>query len=357
MANFDSNTVKQKASDLGAHLVGIAAASSFNLSLPGTNTGSHAGNIASNTTSGLPILADNPMSRTRMGQSNRIGLDNIVEGAKSAIVIGVRLLWAMSRLKRADSREAHYTGELILTRVEEIAMELVWHLEEMGYPSMPVPASYSRSQQLDQLEHGPVSLPHLAVAAGLGTLGFNQMLLTPQYGPRVVLGAVVTTAELTPDPRIETALCPGESCGRCMLACPGDAIGRWEMNVEKCRPFSSPYGYQFVRGHAQRIAEEQDSEQQLEMIRSKDTFMIWQSMLRGVGVLTGCTRCYDVCPVGSDYEEHLSESEKAIPESTDEKVNRLDRYRELVHNGLNAPDYEANRAWIGKSGNEEINSQ
>ncbi len=54
-------------------------------------------------------------------------------------------------------------------------------------------------------------------------------------------------------------------------------------------------------------------------MRHPDTLMIWQSMLRGVGIYSGCTRCYDVCPVGADYETHLRSVQEEIAEATDEK--------------------------------------
>jgi len=68
-----------------------------------------------------------------------------------------------------------------------------------------------------------------------------------------------------------------------------------------------------------------DPQARLERIQSMDTFMIWQSMLRGVGVYSGCTRCYDVCPVGAAYETHLREVQAGIPEETPEKHERLRR--------------------------------
>lgn len=345
MAEITSEEVKRKARELGAHLVGIASAEEINKNFPepDRNSGPAERKPAA--------LHEDPLSRTRIGKARPKSLEPILHGAKSAIVLAMRLLWGMSRLRRWDSREAHYTGELILSKVDEISLALVWFLEERGYPSIVVPASYSRSQQIDQLNQGPVSLPHLAVEAGLGTLGLNLMLLTPEYGPRVVLGAVVTTAELEPDRRIETALCLGESCGRCLLACPGNAIGHWEMEVEKCRPYSSPYGYQFVREHARRILEEKDPSRRMELVKSMDTFMIWQSMLRGVGVLTGCTRCYDVCPVGADYQERLEQVEEEIPESTPEKEEKLRRIRLEAASGCRPEQYEKNRRWIGIEAN------
>jgi ferredoxin len=251
----------------------------------------------------------------------------------------------MSREPGWDNRNVHYAGELALTRMEDLSYELGRFLEDHGAPSLMTPSAYSRSHQVEVAGRA-LSLPHLAVEAGLGTLGLNLQLLTAEFGPRVILGAVVTRAVLAPDrPRAE-ALCLGEACGRCLLACPGDAIGRWALALERCAPYSSPYGYHFVQAHVDRILSASDPAIRQERVAGTDTFMIWQSMLRGVGVYTGCTRCADVCPVGADYDLHLRDVQETIPEATAEKAARLGGYRAAA-----GPEADAARApqarWIG----------
>jgi ferredoxin len=61
------------------------------------------------------------------------------------------------------------------------------------------------------------------VAAGLGEIGWSKVFLTRRFGPRVRLHAILTEAELRPDPLIE----PGSLCTRCMACvegCQADAI-------------------------------------------------------------------------------------------------------------------------------------
>lgn len=57
-----------------------------------------------------------------------------------------------------------------------------------------------------------------AVAAGLGRLGWSGNLLTPEYGAAVLLGTVLTSAKLRPDPLCEENPC--DRCGLCTLVCP-----------------------------------------------------------------------------------------------------------------------------------------
>jgi epoxyqueuosine reductase QueG len=304
--------VKARARELGADLVGIASARA---------------------------LAEHPVP----GCPNTP--EAILRGARSVVVVARRLLWGMAREPGWDNRNVHYAGELALARVEDLTYEVGRFLEDHDFPSLITPSAYSRSHQVE-IAGTVLSLPHLAVEAGLGTLGLNLQLLTPEFGPRVILGAIVTQAELAPDRRGPRALCLGEACGRCLRACPGDAIGHFALDLGRCAPYSSPYGYHFVQQHVERILDTPDPAQRMARIQDTDTFMIWQSMLRGVGVYTGCTRCADVCPVGADYEAHLGEVQAEIPEATPAKDDRL-RGLQSGPARAAAPGLSLHARWIG----------
>jgi epoxyqueuosine reductase len=72
---------------------------------------------------------------------------------------------------------------------------------------------------------------------------------------------------------------------------------------------------------------------------------IFQAMLRGSGIITGCRRCADVCPVGDDYETLLKKWVDEIPEETPGKLRRL----EAMVAEATLPDiYEKQRRWIGE---------
>jgi epoxyqueuosine reductase QueG len=174
------------------------------------------------------------------------------------------------------------------------------------------------------------------------------MLLTPEYGPRIMLGAVLTSADLEPDLPIAEALCLGESCGRCLLACPADAIGQWTLDKERCAPLASPYGFTYLMGHVERLVKAPRDEQ-LALLKSKESFMSWQSILRGVGVYSGCTRCVDVCPVGRDYDAHLRDAQDTIAERTPEKEARLAQMARRRESGDRGPHHARSSRWIDGS--------
>ena len=80
------------------------------------------------------------------------------------------------------------------------------------------------------------------------------------------------------------------------------------------------------------------------MVRSEESFNLWQSILRGAGAITGCRRCQDVCPVGQDYEILLKDVLDQIPEDTAEKQSSLSH----MLNNVKAGNYKNQSRWIGK---------
>ena len=115
---------------------------------------------------------------------------------------------------------------------------------------------------------------------------------------------------------MEQALCLGPSCARCLKVCPGDAVGHWSRDWEACDPHRSPHGFAAALRPRRRASSRSPTPSaQKELVRSEDSFNLWQSILRGAGVITGCRQCADVCPVGADYQAMLSDALDAIPET------------------------------------------
>jgi epoxyqueuosine reductase QueG len=267
------------------------------------------------------------------------------------IVLARRLNHGVARIAAWNDRHKYYNDELALTRLEEASLELVYWLEHKGYPAIIVPPTHVDpwSYSGDPHRHTPalLSLPHAAVEAGLGTLGLNLQLLTPQFGPRVVLTAVLASIDVECDRRLEHALCLGPSCGRCLKVCPADAVEHWSRDWEACDRFRSPHGFAQLTEHIARVIAEPEPDKQKELLRSEDSFNLWQSILRGAGVITGCRRCADVCPVGEDYAL-LQDALEHIPESTADKEARAAEMVQRESAGELPDTYSAQARWIGE---------
>jgi len=270
--------------------------------------------------------------------------------ADRVIVLGKRHNLGSTRLTRWDERHKYYNDELNLTMLEEASLELVLWLEDQGYPALIVPPTHVDPWSYQGDPEAPLgtilSLTHAAVEAGLGTLGLNQQLLTPEFGPRVILSAVLSSVPVDADVKREEALCLGPSCGRCLLACPGDVIGHWDRDWPACNKLRSPHGFHALTEHVARIIDEPSIERKKEMLRSPEQFYLWQSILRGAGVVTGCRRCQDVCPVGADYER-IADAVEEIAEASDGKRARLKSMDAAEAAGKLPAAYDAAARWIG----------
>jgi epoxyqueuosine reductase len=99
------------------------------------------------------------------------------------------------------------------------ALELANRIHDMGHGSLPIAAS-----QLVDWQNQRGHLPHkrIAVAAGLGWLGRNNLLVTPERGAQVRLVTVLTDLALPGGQPLHRGCGP---CRRCVDACPAHAIG------------------------------------------------------------------------------------------------------------------------------------
>ena len=64
------------------------------------------------------------------------------------------------------------------------------------------------------------------VICGMGEIGWSNIFLTPQFGPRQRLAFIFTDAELEPDPIMKPSLC--DNCKICVAKCPSKAIAKDE---------------------------------------------------------------------------------------------------------------------------------
>lgn len=148
----------------------------------------------------------------------------------------------------------------ITTKLDAIALDFCIEMEKRGILAVPIPTNESQWDDRTQRWRSIVSQKHAAQAAGLGTIGRNTLLITPEFGSMVWLGAVLTEMELEPDP-IRDPLC--DDCDLCVKVCPVNALEdvqlkqqlcwdhafgnnqqtqNWEISCHKCRDIC-PYNF------------------------------------------------------------------------------------------------------------------
>jgi epoxyqueuosine reductase len=101
----------------------------------------------------------------------------------------------------------------------------IWLGEELGISALSLPY---------RIESGGIFLKDSAALAGLGMIGKNNLLVTPEFGTRVRLRAIFMQAELEPTGPIDFDPCNG--CDMpCHRACPRGAFRSGGFEIPFCK--------------------------------------------------------------------------------------------------------------------------
>ena len=119
----------------------------------------------------------------------------------------------------------------ITPKLDQIALSACIELEKAGYLAVPIPTNDSIFDTQTGRSRSIISQKHAAQAAGLGTIGRHSLLITPEFGSMVWLGAMLTDAELDADPMLEPVC---NNCGLCTEICPQNALESAEMRQDIC---------------------------------------------------------------------------------------------------------------------------
>lgn len=168
---------------------------------------------------------------------------DLLPSATSVVVAGKRLLNGL--LAKGRGRPVAWGVLYLNIELNKIAYEVARNLEDRGYRAFPVLFLYmtflppeDQKSKLSILTTPNFPYVPAAVEAGLGEIGLNNLLLTPKFGPRVRLVSIITDAPLVTDQRLDSSLCPGEDCNKCIEACPSRALSaKGKHDWHKCNQY------------------------------------------------------------------------------------------------------------------------
>jgi epoxyqueuosine reductase QueG len=245
---------------------------------------------------------------------------DFLPGCKSVISIGVRLAdgvvqTVMRNFEDGNTRAQGIYGTYGYTIGPNF--HLLYSVYDIARYVERSTGKAATPTQVGPLQTGmAISQRHAAVAAGLGEFGWLSIVLTPQFGPRNRFGAILTTAELEPDPMYSgPKLCDPTQCNICTTVCPTGALSKYgereaRQVVYKDDGGEKVYQYCHVSMSRCRIATQalmKKTGGKEDYVKSLDATMKEideiETMVRPEGLQTAptwkCGKCLAYCPVGN----------------------------------------------------------
>lgn len=216
MVSKMTNRVKELAKCLGASAVGVAS---------------------------LETLEGGPPS---------VDLSYVLPEARSAVSFMVPLDQGCVEpyLQKKDRRSYELDNVRTNSLVSGISLDLAEYLKQKGHPSIAQAANlvYRKDTPNGPFdEKPPISHRYLAVRSGIGHFGLSGNVITKDFGAAVILGSVVTTAELVPTEPLppEENYCDG--CRLCMASCASGYMSSEEITTIRMGGYE--YSYSKRRHH------------------------------------------------------------------------------------------------------------
>lgn len=151
-----------------------------------------------------------------------------------AISIGIRLIdGIVDELCRHEELTAIYSYKALYNttnaKLDKAAHSIARVLQQAGFHAYPIPASQTVNPR--KLE-GAISHKLVAHLAGLGWIGKNCLLISPDYGPRIRYATVLTDAPLKPGEPVDNRC---GDCRDCVDICPVQAFTGVPFNPQEPR--------------------------------------------------------------------------------------------------------------------------
>lgn len=167
----------------------------------------------------------------------------LLPDAKSIIVLANELFPEVVQYLTSGRKMGELVMRDLFTRNADIvnghldweSYKLVKEFHKLGYSGIPLTAGDAPFDT--RFLEGMLSYKDAALIAGMGVIGWNTMLLTPEFGARVRLSCVVTNASFDGTTSISDYYPCTDCKGACVKVCPVQALkqpGEGEVcNIDK----------------------------------------------------------------------------------------------------------------------------
>lgn len=187
---------------------------------------------------------------------------DLPDGVTSVIVLGHRM--DLDLAQTYPSALAGAATGAAYSKEAAIVVQLAAYIRNLGYEAVP------------SMNDTALVIPY-AIKAGLGEYARNQLVITPEFGPRVRFSKIFTSLPLASDaPRRVGVKDVCDNCTRCAAACPVKALPFGP-------PTAEPVNASSIRGVKKWTS------------NAEACFGYW------VKLASDCAICLRVCPFNRDY--------------------------------------------------------
>jgi len=210
--------------------------------------------------------------------------DMVLE-ARSILCLGMPVPKGIFRCKERSEWMYWRAANIYYRTIDATLMKVCSILEAKEEVAVPIYGCFPSDMKGKADFWGYLSLVRMGEATGIGKIGKNGILFKSHYGPRLLLGGIVTTAALPQMtwPKMEEKGCP-EDCFVCQEGCPVKAIDRsGKVDRVACTKYSSksPIFSNFMKmGHIGH-----EDVQMINHLTAVDDHSMYQ-----------CIKCVSVCP-------------------------------------------------------------
>ena len=228
------------------------------------------------------------------GMSDAASLENeplgyrpsdMLVSAKSILCFGMPVPKGIFKCQERSEWMYWRAANIYYRNIDAVLIRAATIIEEEGEIAVPVYGCFPYNIKGKGDFWGYMSLIRMAEAVGIGKMGKNGLLFNSRYGPRLLLGGVVTTAKLPSKawPEKDVKGCP-ENCSVCKEECPAGAVDKnGKVNGPVCTKYSSKspmFTYFMKKG--------QNSPEDIQMLNhltAVDDHSMYQ-----------CIKCVSACP-------------------------------------------------------------
>ncbi len=245
---------------------------------------------------GAALVGVSPIKPLLTDERYEKNIERICPNAKCVIVLANVFPQSVLDACPDNPRPARYTLHALYSEGEGYCIKVSRLLEKNGFRGVIIPAYLPVEMSYETRGFkGDLHLRHAALEAGLGTRGKSDLLITPEFGPRIRLFGVVTDADLEPTPKITEDLCT--NCDICIKSCPSKALGEsGGCNPNLCSLYAMKNGLPRIVGFLREVGKEPDREKRIKKLTGLEMWNYWQALSQGS--FYECFMCIQSCPVG-----------------------------------------------------------